>query len=261
MKLLRALLLFLLLLALIIAGIWAYQRYLAPTPYVPPILVPPNDSVTPQPPITKPPVLVPKPPQEPPPILIPQHVEKILASVYQQTKITKSYDPSYVGLEYPGGDVPMTTGVCSDVVIRAFRANGVDLQKEVHEDMRRNFKQYPKKWGLKRPDKNIDHRRVYNLMRFFERQGKSLPVSNNPQDYQPGDVVAWDLGTGQAHIGVVTHLQTAEGVPLIGHNVAYGTNIEDALFFWPILGHYRYFNAPEDVNVKRPDHTTIDLQQ
>ena len=127
-------------------------------------------------------------------------------------------------------------------MIRAFRSAGVDLQVEVHEDMAANFGAYPKMWGLTKTDRNIDHRRVYNLMRFFERQGKSLPITQNPADYQPGDVVAWDLGKGQAHIGLVTHYVTPDGRPLMGHNIAYGTNIEDALFFWPIIGHYRYFS-------------------
>lgn len=169
------------------------------------------------------------------------HVEKLLNSVLEQTQITRSYDPRYVPIKYPGGDVPMTTGVCADVIVRAFRTQGIDLQQALHEDMRRHFDQYPKKWGLKRADPNIDHRRVYNLMRFFERQGKALPISNNHKDYLPGDIVAWDLGNGQAHIGIVTQFKTKSGRPLIGHNVAYGTNIEDALFFWPIIGHYRYF--------------------
>ena len=220
--------LFLLLLILYL-GWDAYRRFMLP-PVVPPqIIIPPPVIKPPEPP----PVLEPKPPES---------VRKLLESVYQQVEVTRGYDPAYVNLKYPGGDVPESTGVCADVIVRAFRAQGVDLQQALHEDMRRNFGAYPSKWGLKNPDTNIDHRRVYNLMRFFERQGKSLPITQNPADYQPGDVVAWDLGKGQAHIGLVTHYVTPDGRPLMGHNIAYGTNIEDALFFWPIIGHYRYFS-------------------
>lgn len=220
--------LFLLLLILYL-GWDAYRRFMLP-PVVPPqIIIPPPVIKPPEPP----PVLEPKPPA---------HVRKLLESVYQQVEVTRGYDPAYVNLKYPGGDVPESTGVCADVIVRAFRAQGVDLQQALHEDMRRNFGAYPSKWGLKNPDTNIDHRRVYNLMRFFERQGKSLPITQNPADYQPGDVVAWDLGKGQAHIGLVTHYVTSDGRPLMGHNIAYGTNVEDALFFWPIIGHYRYFS-------------------
>lgn len=223
--------LFLLLLILYL-GWEAYQRFIKPQPLVipPPVTIIPPPVITPPVP---PPVLEPKPPA---------HVRSLLDSVYQQVKVTRSYDPAYVNLKYPGGDVPESTGVCADVIVRAFRAQGVDLQRELHEDMRRAFHEYPRKWGLKRPDTNIDHRRVYNLMRFFERKGTSLPITQNPTNYQPGDVVAWDLGKGQAHIGIVTHYVTPEGRPLVGHNVAYGTNIEDALFYWPVIGHYRYFN-------------------
>lgn len=219
--------LFLLLLFLYFIGDWAYRRFILPPPPVAIIPVPP---VTPP---ELPPVLKPVPPA---------HVRKLLDSVFKQVEITRSYDPAYVNLKYPGGDVPQATGVCADVIVRAFRSQGVDLQRELHEDMRRAFSEYPRKWGMRGPDTNIDHRRVYNLMRFFERKGKTLPITNNPADYLPGDVVAWDLGKGQAHIGIVTHQTTPDGRPLMGHNIAYGTNIEDALFFWPIIGHYRYFS-------------------
>jgi uncharacterized protein YijF (DUF1287 family) len=226
--------LFLLLLILYL-GWDAYRRFMLPPVAPPSIVVPP--------PIIVPPSII-KPPESPP-ILEPKppaHVRSLLDSVYKQVEVTRGYDPAYVKLKYPGGDVPESTGVCADVVVRAFRAQGIDLQRELHEDMRKAFHEYPRKWGLKRPDTNIDHRRVYNLMRFFERKGTSLPITPNPANYQPGDVVAWDLGTGQAHIGIVTHYVSESGRPLIGHNVAYGTNIEDALFYWPIIGHYRYFN-------------------
>ena len=121
-----------------------------------------------------------------------------------QVGVTTGYDPSYVSLSYPGGDVPKETGVCSDVLVRAFRGVGVDLQKEIHEDMRRAFADYPRKWGLSRPDSNIDHRRVPNLMTYFSRKGKSISVTNNADDYRLGDIVTWDLGGGVDHIGIVT---------------------------------------------------------
>lgn len=224
-KLMRRLVwLFFILLILYSVGSWVYWRFIVP-------LAPPV-SIVPVPPI-QPPLFKPTPPA---------HVENLLKSVLKQVEVTRSYNPAYVNIRYPGGDVAETTGVCADVVVRAFRAQGIDLQRELHEDMRKAFHEYPRKWGLKRPDTNIDHRRVYNLMRFFERKGASLPITQNPADYQPGDVVAWDLGKGQSHIGIVTHFKTLDDRPLVGHNVAYGTNIEDALFFWPIIGHYRYFN-------------------
>lgn len=227
----RLLLLFFLLVALIVLGTLLYRHFILP-PSVPPIVV--------TPPLQKPPVLHPKP-VEPKPEP-PAHIAKMLDSVLRQTTITHAYDPAYVVLKYPGGDVPETTGVCADVIVRAFRANGVDLQKILHEDMQRHFSLYPKKWGMKQPDANIDHRRVYNLMTLFERQGKSLPVTYNTEDYQIGDIVTWDLGNGQGHIGIVTQLRTADGSrPLIGHNIGYGTSVEDVLYAWRIIGHYRYF--------------------
>lgn len=246
----RIILIIVLVIAVTLAGIWAYRHFIALPPTPPIVTTPPPFVPPPVPPVPElPPVLKPVPPA---------HVAQLLASVEKQVKVTRSYDPSYVNLKYPGGDVAETTGVCADVVVRAFRAQGVDLQQAVHEDIRKNFADYPKKWKLTRPDPNIDHRRVYNLMRFFERSGKALPITQNPADYLPGDVVAWDLGKGQAHIGIVTHYKTAEGVPLVGHNIAYGTNIENALFYWPIIGHYRYFNAPADVSATSRDRATID---
>ena len=118
------------------------------------------------------------------------------------------YDPSYFSIDYPNGDVPEGKGVCTDVIIRAYRKLGIDLQKLVHEDMKANFQVYPKNWGLKSTDKNIDHRRVPNLMKFFERHGTSLSKSENPEDYLPGDVVTWDLGRGITHIGLVIDQKT-----------------------------------------------------
>ncbi len=172
-----------------------------------------------------------------------ESIKKLLTSAVEQTTITKGYDPAYVVLPYPNGDVPIETGVCSDVVIRSFRKAGVDLQKEVHEDMSRNFASYPKKWGLKKADSNIDHRRVPNLQTYFTRQGKSLPITDQAADYKPGDVVAWDLdGKGMTHIGLVSNIwsETTKRYLLI-HNIGGGTEAEDRLFDWKVIGHYRYF--------------------
>jgi uncharacterized protein YijF (DUF1287 family) len=169
-------------------------------------------------------------------------VRRVVEDAVEQTLYTVSYDPSYVKLNYPGGDVPLDRGVCSDVVVRAFRKAGVDLQEEVHEDMTRAFSAYPKKWGLERPDSNIDHRRVPNLMTFFERKGKALAITNAGADYQPGDVVTWDLGGGTTHIGLVTNRWSDEtGNYLIAHNIGGGVRLENVLFSWRITGHYRYF--------------------
>jgi uncharacterized protein len=168
-------------------------------------------------------------------------IQQVIDNAIAQTKVTRSYDPSYVRLAYPGGDVPMTTGVCTDVVIRAWRSIGVDLQQEVHKDMSRNFALYPKLWGLKAPDPNIDHRRVPNLMTWFKRQGKSIAISRNGRDYLPGDIVTWDLGGGQQHIGIVSNIRTpSDRLPIV-HNIGAGTKVEDILFNWQIIGHYRYF--------------------
>ena len=170
-------------------------------------------------------------------------IKKVLASLLEQTTITKGYDPAYVVLRYPMGDVKQETGVCTDVVIRSFRKAGVDLQKEVHEDMVASFSAYPKKWGLPAPDSNIDHRRVPNLQTFFKRKGKSLEITNKAENYKPGDVVAWDLdGKGMTHIGVVSNLwnQSTKRYSII-HNIGGGTKAEDVVFDWKIIGHYRYF--------------------
>ncbi|NTW26356.1 MAG: DUF1287 domain-containing protein, partial [Lentimicrobium sp.] len=147
----------------------------------------------------------------------------------------------YFTIAYPNGDVPAGKGVCTDVVIRAYRMLGIDLQKEVHEDMKLNFDKYPKQWGLSKPDKNIDHRRVPNLMKFFERHGTVLVNSKNPLDYGPGDIVCWDLGGGITHIGiVVTTKATGNLRHLIVHNIGSGQVMEDCLFSYGIIGHYRY---------------------
>ncbi len=174
------------------------------------------------------------------PIESPQ-IRKIVANAIEQSKVTHSYDPAYIKLAYPGGDVPLSTGVCTDVVIRAFRAVNIDLQKEVHQDIQRNFAAYPRNWGLAAPDSNIDHRRVPNLMVWLQRKGKALPVKNNPQDYQPGDIVTWDFGGGQQHIGIVTNIRATSDRFAIVDNAGWGTKVEDMLFVWKQIGHYRYF--------------------
>jgi uncharacterized protein YijF (DUF1287 family) len=169
-------------------------------------------------------------------------LRQMIEAAIEQVNHTKSYDPAYVKLAYPNGDVPLQTGVCSDVVIRAFRKVNIDLQKEVHEDMVKNFRQYPSRWGLKRPDTNIDHRRVPNLMTYFKRQGKAQAISTTPQDYLPGDIVAWDLGGGVTHIGLMTNLLSDDGKTCyVVHNIGAGARVENVLFNWKIIGHYRYF--------------------
>jgi len=150
------------------------------------------------------------------------------------------YTPDYVSLKYPNGDVPAKTGVCSDVVIRAYRKLGIDLQKEVHEDMKANFSNYPTKWGLKKTDTNIDHRRVPNIEVFFARKGKKLEVSNNPNKYKTGEIVTWMINGKLPHIGIVTHKKSIDGNPMIVHNVGGGQVLEDCLFSWEIVGHFSY---------------------
>ena len=151
------------------------------------------------------------------------------------------YTPSYVGIKYPNGDVPAKTGVCTDVIIRAYRKLGIDLQKEVHEDMKANFVLYPKTWGLKSTDKNIDHRRVPNLEVFFGRKGEKLKVAENASEYETGDLVTWMINGKMPHIGIVTHKKSADGKRnLIVHNVGGGQVLEDCLFSWEIVGHFRY---------------------
>lgn len=169
-------------------------------------------------------------------------LKQLLDAAIEQSQVTTGYDPSWVKIDYPNGDVPAETGVCSDVVVRAFRKAGIDLQKEVHEDMTRAWTQYPKKWGASGTDTNIDHRRVLNLMTYFSRQGKSLPITGERADYLPGDVVAWDLATGLEHIGILTNLSSEPDQHyLIVHNIGAGAKIEDVLLTWKIVGHYRYF--------------------
>ena len=169
-------------------------------------------------------------------------LKQLIDGAVEQSKVTTGYDPSYVKLDYPNGDVASDTGVCSDVVVRAFRKAGTDLQKEVHEDMKLAWAEYPRKWGARGTDANIDHRRVLNLTTYFTRQGKSLPISNDRADYLPGDVVAWDLSDGVEHIGILTNLSLdSDKHYLVVHNIGAGARVEDVLLAWKIIGHYRYF--------------------
>ncbi|MDC9723147.1 MAG: DUF1287 domain-containing protein [Urechidicola sp.] len=157
------------------------------------------------------------------------------------TKQKVTYDPSYFSIDYPNGDVPSGKGVCTDVVIRAYRKIGIDLQKEVHIDMKSGFSSYPKIWGLKATDSNIDHRRVPNLMTFFKRKGAEKPISENAKDYIPGDIVCWNLGGAITHIGIVVDKKSKDGERyLIVHNIGGGQVLEDCLFDFTIIGHYRY---------------------
>jgi uncharacterized protein YijF (DUF1287 family) len=170
---------------------------------------------------------------------IPQ-IKKLVDSALEQTRQTFEYDPTYTKLDYPNGDVPIERGVCADVIVRAFRNAGIDLQKEVHEDMARNFSAYPAKWGARRPDKNIDHRRVANLMTLFERKSGSVPITRKSSDYLPGDVVAWELDNRLLHIGLVTDAVAADTQNyLVVHNIGAGARLEDVLMDWKIIGHYR----------------------
>jgi hypothetical protein len=167
--------------------------------------------------------------------------QRLVDAAIERTHHTVRYDPAYVRIPYPAGDVPASTGVCTDEIIRAYRAVGVDLQKEVHEDMERNFSAYPGKWEKSKPDANIDHRRVPNLMVFFSRKGESLPVTHRAADYKPGELVTYDLGGNVPHIGIVVDRKGAGEAYMIVHNVGEGPKIEDVLFSWRITGHYRYY--------------------
>lgn len=172
--------------------------------------------------------------------------EKLVATAIDRTKHAVTYDGSYHRLVYPMGDVPANIGVCTDVVIRAYRASlGIDLQQRVHEDMKQAFGKYPKTWGLSRPDPNIDHRRVPNLEAFLKRHGETLPITDNPDDYRPGDLVTWRLtGTGLPHIGIVTSRRAPiTGNPIIAHNIGRGPELSDMLFDYRISGHFRYLPA------------------
>jgi uncharacterized protein YijF (DUF1287 family) len=166
-------------------------------------------------------------------------VSLILEGAYQQVGTTTIYDGSYRRLSFPGGDIPIERGVCSDVLVRAYRHAGLDLQLLVNQDMSGSFDSYPRLWGLSKPDSNIDHRRVPNLAAFFRRNGQSLPVSTRASDYSAGDIVTWRLASGVPHIGLVAD-RLQRGRPLVIHNIGAGAQVEDVLFSYAITGHYRY---------------------
>ncbi|MGZ3903705.1 MAG: DUF1287 domain-containing protein [Bacteroidia bacterium] len=172
--------------------------------------------------------------------------DKLIAQAIAQTKNPVTYDAAYTQIKYPNGDVASNKGVCTDVVIRSYRGIGIDLQKEVHEDMQKHFGEYPNYWKLKKTDTNIDHRRVPNLMTYFKRQGAQLAISQKAEDYKPGDLVCWNLqnknsASGITHIGIVTNIKSDDGKRYkIAHNIGAGNKIEDMLFDYTIIGHYRY---------------------
>ena len=171
-------------------------------------------------------------------------LEKLSAAAIDRSHLTVRYDPAYVHIPYPNGDVPADTGVCTDEVIRSYRVLGIDLQKEVHEDMQQNFSAYPNqhRWLLSHTDTNIDHRRVPNLQVFFSRKGEALPITARSSDYLPGELVTWNLGGGVPHIGIVVSRKSAGSSRyMVEHNIGAGPKIEDVLFSWKITGHYRYF--------------------
>jgi uncharacterized protein YijF (DUF1287 family) len=180
--------------------------------------------------------------------------EKLVEAALERAKHSVKYDGSYVKIDYPMGDVPANTGVCTDVVIRSYRALGIDLQQKVHEDMEGNFSLYPNNWGLTKTDTNIDHRRVPNLQVFFSRHGKKLKITESPEDYKPGDIVTWNVSSwwrGRRkmvpHIGLVSDKKSLFGDRYkIVHNIGMGPELEDMLFRYPITGHYRY--NPLEVN-------------
>ena len=162
----------------------------------------------------------------------------LASAALAQVGVTRHYDPSYVQLRYPGGDLPIERGVCADVIVRSFRKIGVDLQVAVHEDMQRSFRAYPQMWGLRAPDANIDHRRVPNLMKFFERKQKALALD---VPYEPGDVVAWRLPNGLYHIGLVSTTRNDSRTDYkVVHNIGDGAQLEDVLRAFQIIGHYRW---------------------
>jgi uncharacterized protein YijF (DUF1287 family) len=167
-------------------------------------------------------------------------VQALVVAARSQVGVTKGYDGSYVRLAYPGGDVPESTGVCTDVIVRALRhAAHIDLQQLVHDDMREHFQAYPNLWNLTKADSNIDHRRVPNLQCYFTRKGYAVPMSQRSVDYHAGDVVTCMVGT-RPHIMLVSDRSSAAGIPLIIHNIGAGTQEEDQLFAFPQTGHYRF---------------------
>ncbi len=170
--------------------------------------------------------------------------QRLSAAALERTRHEETYDPTYVRIAYPMGDVAPDRGVCADVVVRAYRALGIDLQALVHNDMRRSFGAYPRNWGLRAPDSNIDHRRVPNLEVFFRREGAGLALTHKASDYLPGDIVSWRLDNRLPHIGIVSAVRTPDGTrPLIVHNIGAGPKLEDVLFSYPLAGHFRYLPA------------------
>lgn len=166
---------------------------------------------------------------------------KLSSAAIERTSHVVIYSGGYRKIAYPDGDIPAMFGVCTDVVIRAYRQLGIDLQKKVHVDMKANFSKYPKNWGLKRTDTNIDHRRVPNLQTFFTRKGLSLKKSHDPKDYKPGDIVTWVLPNNMTHIGIVVDKRSPDKKrPMIVHNIGLGPKMNDMLFDYKITGHYRY---------------------
>lgn len=157
-----------------------------------------------------------------------------------QIGITVAYDPRYERIGFPNGDVPLARGVCTDVIVRAYRTLGIDLQALVNQDMRRAWHAYPKQFGLKKPDTNIDHRRVPNLQTFLRRQGSELPANSEPRNYVAGDIVTWRLPGNLTHIGIVSDQRSAAGVPLVIHNIGRGARLEDMLFAYEVTGHFRW---------------------
>ena len=170
----------------------------------------------------------------------PSIADRLVEAAVAQTGARVTYDGSYRRIAYPGGDVPESIGVCTDVVIRAYRRAGIDLQVKVHEDMKGAFRAYPQSWGMSGPDPNIDHRRVPNLQTFFRRAGAQLPVVRDAAAYRAGDLVTWMLPRSLPHIGIVTAQRSSTGTPLMVHNIGRGPEVEDMLFTYPITGHYRY---------------------
>jgi uncharacterized protein YijF (DUF1287 family) len=173
-----------------------------------------------------------------------QFLQRLVAAAVERTSHHVRYDPAYVRIPYPGGDVPADTGVCTDEIIRSYRAVGVDLQKEVHEDIVQDWAAYPhdRRWQQAHPDTNIDHRRVPNLGVFFRRKGEPLPITSLAADYSPGDLVTWDLGGGVPHIGIIVDRKSPQGERyMVVHNIGAGPQLEDVLFSWKITGHYRYY--------------------
>lgn len=165
---------------------------------------------------------------------------RLVHAALDRTLVAVRYDPAYVSLKYPGGDVPPDTGVCTDVVIRSYRKLGLDLQKLVHEDMKAHFSAYPKNWGLSRTDSNIDHRRVPNLQTFFKRRGGSLAVTQDAADYKPGDLITCTVAGKLPHIAIVVPAPGGGSRPWIVHNIGQGPQCEDRLFEFPLTGHYRW---------------------